>query len=344
VTQHYPTGGSPVDQTGYVNTSFPKGQALADWLWNVGASTFYGEIPLQVIRHDYDDVIPPSQSWMTLDDDVYFPGMGVHYTFNTPVGAAASQQCGRVLFDDFHVENTPFTATIGKIFPAECVTGAMTPQEKLLEFMIFDLGSCVTPDVPPTCQKTTCAAQSIECGPAGDGCGGQISCGTCPAGQTCGGGGVPSKCGAPQCTPRTCAAQGIECGPAGDGCGHQILCGACPAGQTCGGGGQPGVCGSQACVPRTCAQQNIQCGPAGNGCGAALDCGSCPAGQTCGGGGQPGVCGSQSCTPKTCVELGANCGPVGDGCGGLLQCGTCTAPQTCGGGGTPSVCGGSGPA
>jgi hypothetical protein len=332
---------SPPDQTGYVDTSFPKGLALAQWLVKVNASTTLGQIPLQVIRHDHDDVIAPSQSWMTINDSV-FPGAIVHYTFNTPVGAPSDQQCGRVLFDDFHVENVKSSNTTGVIFPAECLAGPMTAQEKLLEFMIFDLGSCVTPDIP-TCTPKTCAQLGAQCGPTGDGCGGLIQCGPCPAGQTCGGGGQPSVCGSPTCTPETCAQQNIQCGPAGDGCGNLIQCGACPGGQTCGGGGMPGVCGNQTCSPKTCAQQSIQCGPAGDGCGNLIQCGSCPTGQTCGGGGQPGVCGSTMCMPKTCAQLGANCGPVGDGCGGIVQCGTCAAPQTCGGGGTASVCGGSGP-
>ncbi len=334
---------SPANQTGYVNQSFPKGAALAQWLQIVGASTALGQIPLQVIRHDHDAVVAPSQSWMTINDDPNFPGAIVHYTFNTPVGAPAANQCGRVLFDDFHVENTSFAPTIGAIFPAECAAGVMTPQEKLLEYMIFDLASCVTPDVPPTCTPKTCTQLGVGCGPAGDGCGGVISCGTCAAPATCGGGGTPSVCGTPSCAAKTCADQGIHCGPAGDGCGGTIQCGACPAGSFCGGGGMPGVCGTTACSPRTCAAQGIDCGPAGDGCGALIQCGTCAAPLTCGGGGVAGECGTTTCKPKTCAEQGANCGPVGDGCGNVIQCGTCVAPQTCGGDGTPSVCGGSGP-
>jgi hypothetical protein len=34
-----------------------------------------------------------------------------------------------------------------------------------------------------------------NCGPAGDGCGGTLQCGTCSAPQTCGGGGTPNVCG-----------------------------------------------------------------------------------------------------------------------------------------------------
>jgi hypothetical protein len=209
-------------------------------------------------------------------------------------------------------------------------------------------GQCGYPD-GGSCPPETCQQQNISCGPAGDGCGGQIFCGNCMSPQTCGGGGVPGQCGYPDggaCTQLTCRQQNIGCGPAGDGCGGQLNCGTCPTDQTCGGGGVPSQCGypdGGACPPKTCQQQNVSCGPAGDGCGNLIQCGTCPSGQTCGGGGVPGQCGASeagSCVPLTCRQLGISCGPAGDGCGGLLQCGTCTAPQTCGGGGKPGQCGG----
>src|SRR5262249_40800057 len=158
----------------------PKGQLLAQWLQYVGASTTLGEIPLEELRKDTSGVIPPTQQWLYVDDPT--KGMvPVHFTFNAPVGAPAAQQCGRAVFSDFHV----FSSMSGN-FPSECTGGALTPQQKLLEFMIFDLASCVTPDVP-SCTPLTCAKLGATCGQAGDGCGGALSCGTCPAGQTCSG-------------------------------------------------------------------------------------------------------------------------------------------------------------
>ena len=79
-----------------------------------------------------------------------------------------------------------------------------------------------------------CAAAGATCGPIGDGCGGSLQCGSCPTGETCGGGGVASVCGAPACTPKTCAQLGANCGAAGDGCGGQLACGTCTGGTTCG--------------------------------------------------------------------------------------------------------------
>lgn len=202
------------------------------------------------------------------------------------------------------------------------------------------------------CRPLTCALLGFDCGPAGDGCGGALDCGTCEAPETCGGAGQFSRCGGHAgCVPKTCADLGFNCGPAGDGCGGALACGTCTVPDTCGGGGKSGVCGSTstsadggfdggACMPLTCMAQGIGCGPAGDGCGGALDCGACSPGTTCGGGGLPATCGSPACTPKTCIELGFHCGPAGDGCGGSLECGTCPpGAARCGSGGAPGICG-----
>ena len=60
----------------------------------------------------------PAQLWMTIDDPD-FHNVTMHYTFNTPVGAAPASQCGKVLFDDFHVEAV--TTTDGTPTPRRCV-------------------------------------------------------------------------------------------------------------------------------------------------------------------------------------------------------------------------------
>ncbi len=106
----------------------------------------------------------------------------------------------------------------------------------------FDLTACVEPYVP-LCAPTTCMAQGIDCGPAGDGCGNLLDCGQCPMGEYCGGSG-PGKCGTMNsCTPATCMSQCIECGQAGDGCGNVLDCGNCATGAVC-GLNSPGKCGS----------------------------------------------------------------------------------------------------
>src|SRR5262249_27585387 len=61
------------------------------------------------------------------------------------------------------------------------------------------------------CIPTTCQAQAANCGKIPDGCGGVMTCGSCPAGKNCGGGG-PNACGDGTCTPETCASQAKNCG------------------------------------------------------------------------------------------------------------------------------------
>ncbi len=135
--------------TGLVDTSFPKGKAMADWLTNVGASPAYGEIEIETPRHDVDDVTAVSQGWITS----VVPQTAQHFTFNTPIGADAGAQCGKVVYSDFHVAASE--AADAGAFPLACLGGPLTAQEKVIEFMLFDLSSCIQletlpPKAPPT--------------------------------------------------------------------------------------------------------------------------------------------------------------------------------------------------
>jgi hypothetical protein len=359
VDQKHPNDPNPV--LGDIDTSFPKGNLFASWLGNVNALSVTSppKITMNVSRHDIDPlptppatgIKAPAQRWISVDPKLpngdNFPdgysnyvGAPQHYTFNTPWGSPPANQCGRVLFSDFHVLNA---AVNGATFPDECDarTDALSPQEKVIEFMLFDLGSCIAPDdppPPPSCTRRTCAQAGATCGTIGDGCGGVLNCGVCTAPQVCGGGGTPNVCGGTGCTTRTCAMANATCGPVADGCGGLLDCGTCTAPQTCGGGGVPNHCGNPSCLATTCAAQGFNCGPAGNGCGGLLQCGTCTPPLTCGGGGAPGVCGAGSCALRTCAQQNANCGPAANGCGGLIDCGPCPPGQVCGGGG-PSKCG-----
>jgi hypothetical protein len=227
-------------QTAFVDMSFPKGVAFATWLEDVGASPVPGQVQISTPRCDFIAVDSmEAQQWLYWVAPIFNTNVPFHYTFNTPVGSPPAQQCGRVLYSDFHVSGAPGA---GAPFPTECDNNPMTPQEHILEFMLFDLASCVTPDVP-VCTPLTCMQQGFTCGPEGDGCGNEIMCGSCPNGETCGGGGKPGTCGNNACVPTTCADQNVQCGPLGNGCGALLQCGTCASPEICGGGGMPGICG-----------------------------------------------------------------------------------------------------
>jgi hypothetical protein len=236
--------GDPATQT--------RRKAFASWLTQVGASTTPGQIPVNVVRNDFTAVSAapatkagtPAQQWLYSSGQPFTGPL--HYTFDTPVSyapdPAPTKQCGRVLYSDFHVSD----AVSGGIkFPAECTDGKMNAQEKTLEFMLFDLASCVGPPLG-ACTPRTCQDFGYTCGQSGDGCadGVILNCGTgtCPQGQTCGGGGL-NVCGGNICTPRTCLSAGAQCGIIGNGCNGTVDCGGCPTNQTCGGGGIANQCG-----------------------------------------------------------------------------------------------------
>lgn len=130
------TGSNPAT----IDTSFPKGDALANWLQGIGATTVKGQISLTGNYHRFKTSVKPAQRW------VYFNQTDEQlYGFNTPYNQPPAQQCGRVFYASFHVAQNAGGAT----FPGECTAAALTPQEKVLEFMLLDLASCVTDDAAP---------------------------------------------------------------------------------------------------------------------------------------------------------------------------------------------------
>jgi hypothetical protein len=128
--------------TATIDTSFPKGMALSEWLVNVMASTTPGQLVIQGAKHTVDTVNAASQRWIYSTT----PTSTQYFSFNTPVGGA--EACGKVVFSDLHVSSgsggaNNDSSSPSKPFPTGCVTTDLSPQEKTLEFMLFDLSSCV---------------------------------------------------------------------------------------------------------------------------------------------------------------------------------------------------------
>jgi hypothetical protein len=139
------SSGGVDDLTVSVDSSFPKGLAFRDWLMNVNASRTPGSLDLRKVEHSVDSVAPAlARRWIYGTDPdgkvggTRVPEMVQYFSFTTPVGAP---ECGRMVFSDFHVSGGGDTP-----FPDECqasLAGELKAQEKALEFMIFDLSSCI---------------------------------------------------------------------------------------------------------------------------------------------------------------------------------------------------------
>ncbi len=131
--------------TGIVDTSFPKGVSFADWLMAVGASTVRSQVPLVMAQHSVDAPLGTgTRRWISTDA----PASVQYLTFNTPVETAPENQCGRAVFTDVHVGVGAGVSHPETPFPSGCTASLdMSPQEKALEFMFFDLSSCVMPDM-----------------------------------------------------------------------------------------------------------------------------------------------------------------------------------------------------
>lgn len=106
------------------------------------------------------------------------------FSFNTPYGAPAAAACGRVAYSGFHVAAGGASVGANPIFPNLCQNNNGTPrsltnQEKVLLYMLFDLGACVGTPPLPMCTPATCESLEKKCGLYPDGCGKVIDCGRC---------------------------------------------------------------------------------------------------------------------------------------------------------------------
>ncbi|MFZ5890723.1 MAG: carboxypeptidase regulatory-like domain-containing protein [Myxococcota bacterium] len=135
------------DLTADVITSFPKGKALSEWLVNVQASTTPGKLPISDAQHTIVEENPMyAQSWITSTS----PQAVQYLSANTPMGAPPNMQCGRIVLSDLHVAGATGggtdTSSPSFAFPSGCVTSGLSPQEKVLAFMLFDISACTIPD------------------------------------------------------------------------------------------------------------------------------------------------------------------------------------------------------
>jgi hypothetical protein len=137
----------------------PTRVRFQQWLTSVGALGVNGappgELPINRANHNAD-LGPSNQAstpWIVTDGHTTPPGAVQTFTFDTPLDHPPGQQCGRVAFSEMHVVTvagdygggTAIGGPLG-VFPDGCTAGDLSPQEKAIEFMMFDLSACVVPD------------------------------------------------------------------------------------------------------------------------------------------------------------------------------------------------------
>jgi hypothetical protein len=154
------------DINALIQTGFNGGMQMHDWLKNVGALT---NDELRIVQARYNATVsasnPSSRSWIVADPSTAIPGSGPgtaagateYFSFDTPITASVEQKCGRVVYSDLHVGAaskdygvSPGQDTTGGIVPSGCANVALSPQERALEYMLFDLTACFTPPDQPT--------------------------------------------------------------------------------------------------------------------------------------------------------------------------------------------------
>jgi hypothetical protein len=132
----------------YIDPTFPKGNKFALWL-----QAQNGQIALTETYHDMNAVTPNlSTRWM-YNADIADAAADAYATtsmsFNSPVGMSSSSQCGRAVVSDLHVSGT-LNDQSPPLFPNECPTPSPDPthfkNEQALEFLFFNLASCVQDD------------------------------------------------------------------------------------------------------------------------------------------------------------------------------------------------------
>jgi hypothetical protein len=151
-----------------IDTTFPKGQAFAAWMGNVGALTSSGPPPtisLSSIASSMGTVnTATTQRWIYDPNGATVPEAGTvtsetkYMSFLTPIGGTTQPAdggsgesvvyCGKAVFTDLHTSSGLFAQASS--VPAKCTAGPLTAQQKALEYLFFDLAACVAPeDKPP---------------------------------------------------------------------------------------------------------------------------------------------------------------------------------------------------
>jgi hypothetical protein len=130
------TGGAPLGTSPfYLNDSFPKGKALADWLQLNAPGAAYGEISADATFDNFKNLVDKNKAQVWASETAGGLGHTRVFSVNTPVGAKPEEQCGKAMHFDAHANSTDS-------FPNMCNT-PLKRSEALFAFMFLDLASCI---------------------------------------------------------------------------------------------------------------------------------------------------------------------------------------------------------
>ncbi len=161
----------------------PRIESFAEWLGSEGITDADNDHKF-ALRDPRSMCIEPGEHTEVFVDGVDSTNAVAtrvqQFSFNAPYGAPEEAACGRVAYSGFHVAaeagsgSDPFEHVM---FPEHC-EGDLSDQEKVLLYMLFDLGACVGSEPPMIpCVPATCPSDA--CGFMPDGCGGVVDCGAC---------------------------------------------------------------------------------------------------------------------------------------------------------------------
>ena len=143
-------------QLAVIDETVPKGMSFATWMLNVGGSTVRDQVAIDNPRYTLQSAdatqserlvwVDPAQELSTSNPAGETSIQDVQLT--TPVEVPDDQKCGKVVFSDMHVASgSVSTVTIGNQagtpYPTGCSATPLSPQEKALAFIFFDIASCV---------------------------------------------------------------------------------------------------------------------------------------------------------------------------------------------------------
>jgi hypothetical protein len=113
------------------------------------ASTLLGQVEILEGRDNVQAVNATlATEWVSLSNSNELDTRAVpFFSFGMPLSADESQRCGRFIYADLEVSNAVSTGmpvdSPGNPFPSHCTERDLSAQEKVAQFLFFELSSCL---------------------------------------------------------------------------------------------------------------------------------------------------------------------------------------------------------